>query len=361
MDPGLNKGDKERIETQVLAIKKAMVLIQMLLAALFLIPLYMFMVPQWEQWKLENKAIAEAEARMRQEKALQKEFDSLWKAPSEDSTSMSKEQWMLVKYGKELVSNTSYYLGPHGTIKSISNGMNCQNCHLEAGTKPWGNNYGAVVSTYPKYRARSGSIEDISKRVNDCMERSLNGTALTVDSREMKAFIAYIEYLGKDVEKGKKPSGSGIFELPLPEKELDTMAGKTVYLEKCASCHQQNGRGLLASDEKSYTYPPLWGDHSYNQGAGLFRMSRFAGYVRYNMPQGASYLHPQLTDEEAWNVAGFVNSQPRPEKDITADWPKIEEKPFDHPFGPYTDPFTEHQHKYGPYKPIKEFYQKFKK
>ena len=26
----------------------------------------------------------------------------------------------------------------------------------------------------------------------------------------------------------------------------------------------------------------------------------------------ANYRHPKLTDEEAWDVAAFVNSQPRP-------------------------------------------------
>jgi thiosulfate dehydrogenase len=35
------------------------------------------------------------------------------------------------------------------------------------------------------------------------------------------------------------------------------------------------------------------------------------------------------------------------------DWPNISKKPIDHPFGPYADVFSEKQHKYGPYKPIK--------
>lgn len=72
------------------------------------------------------------------------------------------------------------------------------------------------------------------------------------------------------------------------------------------------------------------------------------------MPQGSSHNNTQLTDEEAWDVAAFVNSQPRPKKNISKDWPKINEKPFDHPFGPYLDGFDEKQHKYGPYKAIKD-------
>jgi thiosulfate dehydrogenase len=114
----------------------------------------------------------------------------------------------------------------------------------------------------------------------------------------------------------------------------------------------------MAENGKSYTYPPLWGAHSYNNGAGLYRISNFAGYVKYNMPQGTTYDKPQLTDEEAWDVAAYVNSMPRPVKDLSKDWPKLEKKPFDHPFGPYADPFSEKQHKYGPYKPIKVWAEK---
>jgi thiosulfate dehydrogenase len=109
----------------------------------------------------------------------------------------------------------------------------------------------------------------------------------------------------------------------------------------------------LKADSSAYQYPPLWGAHSYNQGAGLFRMSRFAGYVKANMPLGATWDAPQLTDEEAWDVAAYVNSQPRPKKDIRADWPDISSKPFDHPFGPFADGFSAKQHKFGPFGPIK--------
>ena len=66
----------------------------------------------------------------------------------------------------------------------------------------------------------------------------------------------------------------------------------------------------------------------------------------------ATHNSPTLTNEEAWDVAAFVNSQPRPKKDLSNDWPDISKKPFDHPFGPYTDGFTETEHKFGPYKPI---------
>ena len=95
--------------------------------------------------------------------------------------------------------------------------------------------------------------------------------------------------------------------------------------------------------------------HSYNIGAGLYRLSRFAGYVKSeHAAERRPGTSPQLTDEEAWDVAAYVNSQQRPETDLRADWPKIAGKPVDHPFGPYADPFTEEQHKFGPFGPIAE-------
>jgi thiosulfate dehydrogenase len=108
----------------------------------------------------------------------------------------------------------------------------------------------------------------------------------------------------------------------------------------------------MLADSSAYQYPPVWGKNSYNVGAGLYRLSRFAGYVKGNMPFGATYDRPQLTDEEAWDVAAYVNSLPRPQKDFRSDWPDISKKPIDHPFGPYADDFDETQHKLGPYKPI---------
>ncbi|MES2836580.1 MAG: c-type cytochrome [Bacteroidota bacterium] len=284
-----------------------------------------------------------------------------WQAP--DITAVvdvdKKEQ---IAYGKDLIANTALYFGPEGKVfKSSTNGMNCQNCHLDAGTKIFGNNYSAVASTYPKFRARSGARENIYKRVNDCFERSLNGKGLDTNSKEMQAITAYINFLGIDVNKGEKPEGSGLKKLAFLDRAASPVNGDLVYKAKCQSCHQANGEGLLNVDKTVYTYPPLWGKNSYNDGAGLYRISNFASYVKYNMPLGASHDNLLVTDEEAWDLAAFVNSQPRPKKDTKNDWPNIEEKPFDHPFGPFADGFDEKQHKYGPFKAIQEKLEEIKK
>lgn len=283
----------------------------------------------------------------------------MWQAPdwaSVDTEPNADE----IKYGRELIANTSEYLGPNGKVKKISNGLNCQNCHLQAGTVPLGNNYSAAASTYPKVRGRSGTSEDIEMRINGCFQRSLNGDALPRDSKEMKAMVAYMNWLGQEVPKGEKPMGAGIYEVPLLDRAADPVKGKLVYDRQCVACHMADGQGLAKPDGTGYTYPPLWGEHSYNQKAGLFRMSRFAGYVKANMPFGATYENPMLSDEEAWDVAAYVNSLDRPTRDFPNDWPDISKKPMDHPFGPYADEFSEEQHKFGPFKPIKEAIAKLK-
>lgn len=275
----------------------------------------------------------------------------LWHAPDTlDIVNESNAEQIF--YGRSLIKNTSLYLGPNGSVAHTSNGMNCQNCHLDAGTKPFGNNYSGVASTYPKFRERSGSMENIYKRVNDCFERSLNGKALDTLGKEMQAIKAYIVWLGKDVKKGEKPKGAGLVELKYLDRAADIGKGQLVYVAKCLSCHGTKGEGKMNADNFAYQNPPLWGEHSYNDGAGLFRLSRFAGYVKANMPLGAKHDNPQLSDEECWDVAAFVNSQARPKKDLSKDWPKIAGKPVDHPFGPYADKFSEKQHKYGPFEEI---------
>lgn len=261
-----------------------------------------------------------------------------------------------VDYGKELISHTSKYFGPKGSVLKISNGMNCQNCHLDAGTKTFGNNYGSVASIYPKFRSRSGSIENIYKRVNDCFERSLNGKGIDTLSKEMLAIEAYITYIGSNVKKGEKANGSGFKDLAYLNRAAIPENGKTVYITKCQSCHQANGEGVINPDGNEYTYPPLWGKNSYNDGAGLYRLSNFAKYIKYNMPLGVTHDNTQLTDEEVWDLAAFVNSQPRPHKNASKDWPDISKKPVDHPFGPYTDAFSQTQHKFGPFQPIVDFF-----
>jgi thiosulfate dehydrogenase len=279
--------------------------------------------------------------------------DSLWVAPDISNLPYDEES-QLIRYGLDLIAHTSVYFGPRGEISKEANGMNCQNCHMEAGTKPFANNFGAVYSKYPTHRPRRNAVESIPQRVNDCFERSLNGKGIDSTSQEMLAMIAYFKWLGSNVPKGKIPPGTGIREPELLNRPADPAKGEMIYLAKCKRCHGDNGEGALKPDGIEYSYPPLWGPHSYNTGAGLLRLSRIAGYVKDNMPFDAKMPEDRLSNEEAWDVAAFVVSRPRPVRSFSNDWPKLSLKPFDHPFGPYTDSFPERQHKYGPFAPIKK-------
>ncbi|MFT3932370.1 MAG: c-type cytochrome [Chitinophagaceae bacterium] len=277
-----------------------------------------------------------------------------WQAP-DINTLGNDSAAQLIRYGKDLIVNTAQYLGPKGSVAFISNGMNCQNCHIDAGAKPYGNCFAAVASIYPVYRPRSGIKESIEYRVNDCLQRSLNGQTIDSSSKEMRAIVAYLKWIGKDVPKGQKPAGAGMRELDVLERAADPIKGKVVYESQCSRCHGANGEGQLRFDNIGYAYPPLWGPHSYNTAAGLYRISRLAAYAKDNMPFGiASHESPQLSNEQAWDVAAFINSQPRPAKKFAQDWPDIRKKSFDYPFGPYADGYQEKQHKYGPFAVIKK-------
>ncbi len=308
-------------------------------------------------WALERREAQLALKKIKLDllKAYNKE--QVWESP-DWALAYREPKAKLIAYGRDLVANTADYFGENGIVRPHSiNGLNCQNCHLDAGARPYGNNYSAVASTYPQMRSRSGTLETIPKRVNDCFERSLNGWPLDTAGREMKAIVSYIEWLGLAVPKGEKPQGVGINQLPFLDRAADAGNGKSIFEQKCVSCHGADGQGLPMPGT-ARRYPPLWGPNSYNEAAGLFRLSRFAGYVKDNMPLGASHDNPQLTNEEAWDVAAFVNSQPRPKHPfLDSDWPDIAKKPVDHPFGPYKDTFPESQHKYGPFAPIVAYYK----
>lgn len=279
--------------------------------------------------------------------------DMQWKAPDSGEIAHTA-QGDLIRYGRELILHTSVFLGPKGKVAHISNGMNCVDCHIDAGTRLWGNNFSRVASTYPLFRNRSGKIETVEMRINDCFERSLNGKKPGDSSKEMKALVAYINWIGEDVRKGIKIKGAGVEILPFLNRAADTLKGRIVFVSLCEKCHGKNGAGVLENNGKEYLYPPLWGKHSYNEGAGMYQLSKFAGYIKNNMPFGITFQTPQLTNEQAWDVAAYVNSKPRPFKEFKMDWPDLSTKPIDYPFGPYADGFSARQHKYGPFGPIKE-------
>lgn len=275
-----------------------------------------------------------------------------WKSPDISSMPSGKDG-RIIRYGRELIAHTANYFGPNGSVAQISNGMNCQNCHLDGGTRTFANNFAGFISSYPKMSGRSGKVEPATERISECFQRSLSGKTPDTSGKEIQAMLAYMKWLGRGVKKGMQLYGSATEKLPFMDVAADPVKGKVVFIAKCQSCHGNNGQGWLEASKKSYAYPPLWGNHSYNDGAGMYRVANLAGFVKNNMPYGATYQNPLLTNADAWNVAAFINSQLRPHMDQHKDWTDLKRKPIDSPFGPYADRFSERQHKYGPFKPIK--------
>ena len=274
---------------------------------------------------------------------------------------------MQVRLGRDLITATYAYIGPNvgdPAKRFAGNNLACTNCHLSAGTKKFGLPLFGLYGEFPQYSARSGTEITIEDRLNSCMVRSMNGRALPSDAPEMQALVAYIEFISTGVPAGEKLPGLGAGKMPELSRAADPARGKPTYQSKCVACHNTDGSGQRRGEAGSalgYMMPPLWGADSFNDGAGLARLINFANFIHFNMPHGADYLDPQLSVEQAWDIAAYVLSQPRPHRaGLENDFPDKLLKPVDAAYGPYADGFSEQQHKYGPFAPIRAEIERFK-
>jgi thiosulfate dehydrogenase len=131
--------------------------------------------------------------------------------------------------------------------------------------------------------------------------------------------VSYMKWIGAGASRTIPVAYARTEPLAYLDRPADTTRGRAVYLAKCQSCHGVDGAGAMDSARVVYVYPPLWGAHSYNVGAGMYQLSKLAGFVKNNMPFGVTRRAPQLTDEQAWDVAAFVDSRPRPSADLRAE------------------------------------------
>ncbi len=273
----------------------------------------------------------------------------------------------LVRRGRDLIAATYAYIGPEVADRAkrfAGNNLACASCHLQAGTKKFGIPLFGLFGEFPRYSARSGAQMTIEDRLNSCMTRSMNGRALPVGAPEMQAMVAYIKFLSTGVAPGQLLPGMGTGKMPELDRPADPVRGERGYANACLTCHGPNGAGIrrsLPTTDLGYMVPPLWGSDSFNDGAGMARLIAAANFIHFNMPHGVDYLNPQLSPEHAWDIAAYVISQPRPHKaGLDKDFPDPLEKPVDTPYGPYADGFSEQQHKYGPFAPIRAAIAKLK-
>ena len=220
---------------------------------------------------------------------------------------------LLVRRGRDLITATYAHIGPDVRDKAkryAGNNLACGSCHLDAGAKKFGLPIFGAAEDYPAYSARSGAEITLPDRVNACMTRSMNGRPLPHASPEMRAIIAYLDFLSIGVRKGEKLSGLGSGTMAELDRAADPARGRAIYQRLCESCHNVGGSGVRRSIpgvDLGYAVPPLWGDDSFNDGAGMARLITAANFIHSNMPNGVDYLHPQLSPEDAWDVAAYMS------------------------------------------------------
>ena len=241
----------------------------------------------------------------------------------------------LIRYGRDLVVNTPRYIGLSAQNPAMAYGGNnlaCQNCHLNAGLKPFAAPFVSTAATFPMMI--DNKVITLPDRINSCMRLGLNGKPLPKESREMAALIAYLKFVGKDTPEGVRLPGSGLLPIDLPRDLPDSRRGANVYAQHCVSCHGQTGQGApKLPPEVGYYVPPLWGAESFNGGAGMGQIAYAASFIRANMPLGGDYKNPVLSVQDAWDVAAFIvsNPHPLPPPELPAEPMVIEELPIEAP------------------------------
>jgi thiosulfate dehydrogenase len=228
--------------------------------------------------------------------------------PALDNSRLSED----IRLGYRIFTNT-----PGEAGRLTPSRVSCANCHLNAGQRNRALPIVGIAGQFPEYNRRAGRLITLTDRILDCFLRSENATGRGEEAalpsptdHEVLALAAYITWLSRGYELGSNPTWRNRNTIPaealIPVDKLDPKRGEAIFLERCTSCHGEDGQGVQVGDKKP---GPLWGPYSWNDGAGAARVYTLAGIIRHMMP----YLDPgSLSDEEAQLVAAFINSKPRP-------------------------------------------------
>ena len=215
--------------------------------------------------------------------------------------------------------------------------LSCGNCHLDAGRAAKASPMWAAWVSYPAYRAKDGTINTMEDRIRGCFTYSMNAQASPAGGpppygdaiyRDLQTYFAW---LATGAPTGAKMKGAGYLKLPKPAQTYDPERGAKVFAENCAACHGADGQGQKNADG-TYAFPPLWGPRSFNWGAGMGKVANAAGFIKANMPFGQGY---SLTDQQAWDVAAFVDSRERPADPRQKGSTIAETRKAHHPDGDY--------------------------
>lgn len=228
-----------------------------------------------------------------------------------------------IQRGYDLFMNTQQLRG-----KNVFNNMNCASCHTGEGRLPHAGPVWPAAVTLPDYRGKNDHVNSLEERIAGCFTYSMNGKPPAYGSDDMVALAAYHQWLATGVpiyQAGDSLYGRGYPKLDAPEFDPDINRGKKVYQAQCALCHGEDGAGKKVGNE--VVFPALWGDDSYNWGAGIARVFSMASFVHHNMPWGKP---GSLSPQESWDVAQYVNSHERPQDPrYTGDVQETRERYFD--------------------------------
>ncbi len=190
----------------------------------------------------------------------------------------------------------------------VGNDLRCSNCHLDGGRLAGSAPLWAAWVAFPAYRSKTKQVNTFGQRLQGCFRYSMNGTPPPLGSKVLVALEAYSAWLARGAPTGAKLAGRGYPRLPKPAAAPDYARGAAVFQQNCALCHGADGQGQRAGGQ--VVFPPLWGARSYNWGAGMTSIAAAAGFIKVNMPLG---LGNSLSDQQAWDVAAFVDSHDRPQ------------------------------------------------
>lgn len=209
----------------------------------------------------------------------------------------------VVRQGEQIFLHTPQMAG-----KFVGNDLNCASCHLDAGRRPDSAPMWAAYVLYPAYRAKNEHVNTLAERLQGCFRFSMNGKAPAADDPTLTALQTYMFWLASKAPTGVALEGQGYRKLPAPAQPADYVRGKAVYAQYCAVCHGADGQGQKNGEHP--VFPALWGPDSFNWGAGMHQIGNAAGFIKANMPLGQAGM---LNDQEAWDVAYFMNAHERPQ------------------------------------------------
>ena len=311
----------------------------------------------------EGQKLTDTQAKELQQRYKQREVQP-WKGISATNNIKKHKDAALIEYGILVLDKTAATIGPKvkdKTKRYSGNNLNCSNCHLKGNSKLPGTKYDSLPYTnvsndYPQFRKRGMSVVTAAARVNGCMVRSMgNGKPLPLDSKEMKGILTYFNWLAEDTKKNLAMHGTGTPKLELPDRQASIKVGKLNYEQLCSACHGKEALGRKTDDYNTtgkYLFPPLAGNDSFNNGAGMSRLISATQFIHANMPLGTTSKSPVLSIDQAYDIAAYFLSLPRSErKNRDQDFPDKNFRPVDYAVPEYFngDETALQKAKLGPY------------